>query len=401
MKIIGVFICAATLFGFEVFGQDQKPVKTAFETAGVGSAVAYQTALARADVAVAKSLVNDNVLGGSFNQINASVAFVARAAVPQETALFHIKNATELFQQMDSLPGSYGHAQMQGGFSSLGDGSRKGNPIFKKLLYNLIRAKQLGIPSDRVVGAVLSSSESRIPRQLMRYRMTSLLNDLKAAEKLGLDTPNNLTLLEDGRAPIVTKGNPKYLGQKAEVDHRVARSIAPQFENEIANLQLLPEEINGIKLASHGPLEQEHLLRLQSAYGRPIFINRMVTAGGTAVLVAVPFELAFQIFGNGPIDYPRVAGVGLLAGGTATIGDALGNATTFALMRTEAGYSASSAVAELVGLRSASHFANGAGGLVGGGATAILFAYGGYGLGYYDLQTANRSAVAGVADPSG
>ena len=58
MKIIVLFICATTLFGFGTFGQDQQPVKTAVETAGVGSVVAYQTAMAQADVAVAKSLIN-------------------------------------------------------------------------------------------------------------------------------------------------------------------------------------------------------------------------------------------------------------------------------------------------------------------------------------------------------
>jgi hypothetical protein len=120
-------------------------------------------------------------------------------------------------------------------------------------------------------------------------------------------------------------------------------------------------------------------------------------AGTAGVLIAVPVEIAFEVINGGQVNWQRVAGVGVLAGGSAAIGSTLGNATTFALLRTEAGYSASSAVAELVGLRSASHFANGAGGLVGGGATAVLFAYGGYWLGYYDLQTANRSAVAGVA----
>lgn len=119
-------------------------------------------------------------------------------------------------------------------------------------------------------------------------------------------------------------------------------------------------------------------------------------SGTAGVLIAVPVEITFQLINGGQVDWQRVAGVGVLAGGSAAIGSTLGNATTFALLRTEAGYSASSAVAELVGLRSASHFANGAGGFVGGGATAILFAYGGYCLGYYDLQTANRSAVAGV-----
>jgi hypothetical protein len=114
------------------------------------------------------------------------------------------------------------------------------------------------------------------------------------------------------------------------------------------------------------------------------------------VLVAVPLEIAAQLIETGQVDWQHVAGVGVLAGGSAAIGSTLGNATTL-LLRTEAGYSASSAVAELVGLRSASHFANGVGGLVGGGTTAVLFAYGGYWLGYYDLQTANRSAVAGVA----
>jgi hypothetical protein len=157
---------------------------------------------------------------------------------------------------------------------------------------------------------------------------------------------------------------------------------------------MLPEGINRIKRASHGTIEQAHFLRLQRAYGRSIIINRMITAGGTAVLIAVPVELACQLFGATP-DGWHLLGVGGLASGSTAVGTWAGSATTYALVRSELGYSASTAAAQLLRLGSAARFANVAGGAIGGGATAILFAYGGYWLGFYDLQTANRSAIAG------
>jgi hypothetical protein len=68
MKTMCAVICATAFWGRTAFGQDQLPVKSAVETAGVGSLVAYQTALDGADVAVAKSVLNERLLKGEVGE---------------------------------------------------------------------------------------------------------------------------------------------------------------------------------------------------------------------------------------------------------------------------------------------------------------------------------------------
>ena len=59
---------AVSLVGNAAFAQERQSVKAVTETAGVSSLVTYQTALARADTAVAKSLLNERLLKGEVGE---------------------------------------------------------------------------------------------------------------------------------------------------------------------------------------------------------------------------------------------------------------------------------------------------------------------------------------------
>ena len=393
MKATFLSLYLVGFLGISAFARERKSIVTAAENSAVGGAATYHLSLSRADVAPANSHFGAKPHGLAAH-LMLGKGSISAVAASQESAAMHIKETASLLKKIDSYPGSYGHSQLQGGFRSHGDEKRSGNSDFKKAMYHLVKAKQLGMTADQAVMAALREFQGSTPKLLMEERQTSLLNNLKAMEKLGLDTPDNLTLLKDGKAPLVTRGSPRYVGQKAEVDHRVARSVAPQFENESANLQLLPGKLNREKLATHGKFEQEHALRLQRAYGRSIVLNRTVGAGGAAILVAVPFDVATQLIAEGRVDWSKVSGMGGLAAGSAVGGSLAGSTTTWMMMSKQVG-PASASAANLLGLKSASRFANVSGGAVGGGVTAVLFAYGGYGLGYYDLETAHRSAIAG------
>jgi hypothetical protein len=121
-------------------------------------------------------------------------------------------------------------------------------------------------------------------------------------------------------------------------------------------------------------------------------VKQATRSAAFGVVIAVPIDLAFQLIGPGDVDWSRVAGTAGLAGGSAFAGSLAGNAVTYVLLRTGAATEA----ANILGLNSAGLFANTAGGAFGGGTAAALFSYGGYWMGYYDLKTANRSAVAGT-----
>jgi hypothetical protein len=455
MKIIGVFICATTFFGCDVFGQDQQPVKTAVETAGVGSVVAYQTAMAQADVAVAKSLINERLLKGEIGE-----------AIRDQTVGRYLHRSGQWINVSPRLgPQGLDHVSVQldesgkprrlmvdetkFGSSRLGVTKSGDVQMGEKWIgdrlnglagrYTKIAAlAQDGMSSAKMPEGLSAKQFLRVPigdsESVLFWRSggswnydgpaellpkaTQQLQNMASLFRAGadgrIDFPKRIFQVKidenilkvnilDATAVDAAGGNLNELPVKAQLDIPLNRTVWASDTFETKTVEMLRSQMPYLDADEARRLAQgiqSTAKTAEDALAQSSFKNfstvEAAKTGTAGVLIAVPIEITFQLINGGQVDWQRVAGVGVLAGGSAVIGSTLGNATTFALLRTEAGYSASSAVAELVGLRSASHFANGAGGLVGGGATAILFAYGGYWFGYYDLQTANRSAVAGV-----
>ena len=454
MKTICVVICATSLFGHAVFGQDHQPVKTGVEAAGVGSLVAYQTALARPDLAVAKSLINERLLKGEVGE-----------AIRDQTVGRYLHRSGQWINVSPRLgPQGLDHVSVQldesgkprrlmvdetkFGSSKLGVTKSGDIQMGEKWIgdrlnglagrYAKIAAlAQDGISSAKVpegfsakqfLRVPIGDSESvlfwrfggswnydgppeSLPKAIQQLKNMAYL--FRAGADGRIDFPRRIFQVKidediwkvnilDATAVDAAGGNLNKLPIKAKdipLSRTVLSSIAVDKTAEQIRAQmpyLDSDEARSLAQSIQSTAKTPEDALAQSSF-KSFTTIEAAKAGTAGVLIAMPIEIAFQLINGGQVDWQRVAGVGVLAGGSAAIGSTLGNATTFALMRTEAGYSASSAVAELVGLRSAGRFANGAGGLVGGGTTAILFAYGGYWLGYYDLQTANRSAFAGVA----
>ena len=61
-------------------------------------------------------------------------------------------------------------------------------------------------------------------------------------ERLGAMTPADIETMRRGRAPTVRKG--PYTGDIVSVDHIVPRAMAPELDNVIANLELMPLRLN-------------------------------------------------------------------------------------------------------------------------------------------------------------
>ncbi len=70
----------------------------------------------------------------------------------------------------------------------------------------------------------------------------SILRNIKIARELKLDTPANLQLMSEGKSPIVGAG--PYAGERIEVDHIVPRSLAPDLDNLLINLEMMPQTLN-------------------------------------------------------------------------------------------------------------------------------------------------------------
>ena len=117
---------------------------------------------------------------------------------------YHIAQARTLLEEMDQLKP---------------DGTRSGNPLLKRVLYHLERARQSGVSYESSLDEIYRNSP-RAPA-LIQDRKDQLIKDMKACRQLGLVTSENMERLEQGVAPIVTQGNVKYIGEPVEIDHRV------------------------------------------------------------------------------------------------------------------------------------------------------------------------------------
>ena len=70
--------------------------------------------------------------------------------------------------------------------------------------------------------------------------------------------------MRSGSAPTVRKG--PYAGGIASVDHIIPRAVAPELDNVIANLELLPLKVNESKHDKIGD-RQRHLAKKFHAAG--------------------------------------------------------------------------------------------------------------------------------------
>ncbi len=117
---------------------------------------------------------------------------------------------------------------------------REANDVLLKTVAAMIEVDSAGVS----ITEVLRRSE-RINDTPVNYSdllTESLLRNLKIARELALDTPENVERMKAGKSPIVGTG--PYSGEKAEVDHIVPRSLAPDLDNLLINLELMPMTLN-------------------------------------------------------------------------------------------------------------------------------------------------------------
>jgi hypothetical protein len=189
------------------------------------------------------------------------------------------------------------------------------------------------------------------------------------------------------------------------------RNLGIIAEGELAKLiqasnpRLTAREVQDYaRLIRTNPKSLEEVLENQGYWttGRTIAFNSAV-AGGVAAVLDVGVQVASQLLNGEPLDLGRIgrsAGVSAVAGAT---GAAAGQELVNLMVRNPNLYLArfSTRVASSLGIGS-SRFANQLlGGAAGGGIASVIMAYGSYLAGLCDLETAHRSAVAGVAGTIG
>ena len=78
-------------------------------------------------------------------------------------------------------------------------------------------------------------------------------SSLASVTGYGCFDTEGMAKLRKGHAPTITKG--PYSGELATVDHILPRSVVPELDNRLYNLQFMPEPLNQSKGATIGPEE--------------------------------------------------------------------------------------------------------------------------------------------------
>ena len=142
-------------------------------------------------------------------------------------------------------------------------GERGANSRLNQIVFQLHVAEQKGRnPTNVLAMALWPGYRNEAQRDLVQ---AALLRSLVIAQRLGLLTVKhqNLEQLQRGRAPTITIG--PYMGEKTEVDHIVPRSLAPEVDNELGNLELMPESLNRKKSDRVGTRQVKHAELLYNA----------------------------------------------------------------------------------------------------------------------------------------
>jgi hypothetical protein len=144
--------------------------------------------------------------------------------------------------------------------ATLNPQTRPVNPRVKKILYWLFVAERKGIPPEQAIDRAFAQNGNARSRKAAGAKSQTITN-FRTAKILGLFTADGLPLLKRGHAVKISNGT--YAGEFIEIDHIVPLARYPQFGDELANLQLLPQSQNRSKGDRMGAVEFLKLKELQ------------------------------------------------------------------------------------------------------------------------------------------
>jgi hypothetical protein len=129
-------------------------------------------------------------------------------------------------------------------------GERAGNPRLRKICYWLHEAAD---PAGTIKRAQMLNGSYGSPRG--QETATAMLRNVDILKRLGCFTEEGLAGLRRGNAPTITKG--PYAGELAEVDHIIPRSVCPELDNRLYNLEFMPETLNRWKSDKVGDRQRQ------------------------------------------------------------------------------------------------------------------------------------------------
>lgn len=121
---------------------------------------------------------------------------------------------------------------------------RGANYRVKKVVYWLEMAHRDTAQPAKVVDIALNSVGITNPLAAGATK-SALLRNHQIAGKLGCLDAGGMNQMRQGKSPTVQRGPTK--GQRLSVDHIIPRLIVPELDNVMANLELLPMNLNASK----------------------------------------------------------------------------------------------------------------------------------------------------------
>ena len=125
-------------------------------------------------------------------------------------------------------------------------GKRAATPRLRKACYWLEMARRAG----RDPGEVIDQAHALLtPHSAKRLQCQkgSLVRNRIILERLGCLDEAGMTKLRKGNAPTITKG--PYAGEIVTGDHIIPRSVTPELDNTLYNLEMMPLTLNQRKAA--------------------------------------------------------------------------------------------------------------------------------------------------------
>jgi len=123
-------------------------------------------------------------------------------------------------------------------------GERAANPRLRKICYWLETARRAGFDPGHVIDDAHTLARFNHAERASVQR-AALNRNLTILTRLGCLDPDGMDKLRRGRAPTITAG--PYAGELVEVDRILPRSIVPELDNKLFNLEVMPATLNGSK----------------------------------------------------------------------------------------------------------------------------------------------------------
>lgn len=152
---------------------------------------------------------------------------------------------------------------------------RGANPRVRKICYWLEMARRDGRdPSNEMREVMVAVGWGGTAKgELTASAMT---RNRVIAERLGCLDEAGMADLRRGKAPIIRNG--PYAGDKLSVDHVIPRSVCPEMDTTLANLELMPRRMNSSKSDTIGERQVDMARKFHAA--------GLLSAAGLAAVIA-------------------------------------------------------------------------------------------------------------------